>query len=431
MLEIFSAKEKYTTWRRLWVALAKAEKQVGLPITNAQISAMEKHLEDIDFERVQEIEKTTRHDVMAHLHAFAEKCPEAKGILHLGATSAFVTDNADLLQMQKGLSLLVGRSVELIKTMSALARKHSDLPTTGYTHFQPAQPTTVGKRICLWLQDLLVDTNDLLARIDDLHFLGLKGATGTQSSFMILLDHDSDKVAKLDALVAQEMGFDHLFTIAGQTYTRKQDVRILSALEGIASSASKCATDIRLLSHLGEILEGRGKKQVGSSAMPHKHNPIYSERICGLSRFLISLCQNPAYTHATQWLERSLDDSANRRLVIPQAFLTADAILCLLNHLFLNLEIHADQIEKNLNQAAPDLSLENVLMHAAKEGKDRQEVHEKLRSDPSYAKELGFTDTKIEVGRAKEQVESFLSQTISPFLTQYKDLALPPSKLDV
>ncbi|MDN3506091.1 MAG: adenylosuccinate lyase [Simkaniaceae bacterium] len=419
MLHIFSSQEKYATWRKLWLALAKAEKQVGLPITDAQIAAMEKHLGDIDFARVHEIEKTTRHDVMAHLHAFAEKCPEAKGILHLGATSAFVTDNTDLLQMQKGLELLTAKNIELIRIQSALSAEYAALPTTGYTHFQPAQPTTVGKRICLWLQDIYIDTQDLLARQEDLHFLGVKGATGTQSSFMILLDHDSDKVAKLDALVAKEMGFKNLFTIAGQTYTRKQDVRILSALCGIATTASKCATDIRLLSHLGEMTEGRSEKQVGSSAMPHKHNPIYSERICGLARFLISLCQNPAYTHSAQWLERSLDDSANRRLVLPQAFLMADALLSLLIHLFTNLQIHPETIEKNLNEVAPALNLENVLMHAAKEGKDRQEIHEKLRRDPTFAKS---EEVKIEIGRAKEQTETFLKETISPFLTKHKDL---------
>jgi adenylosuccinate lyase len=427
MRQIFSAREKYTLWRHLWIALAKAEKACGLPITESQISAMEKHVDEIDFARVSQIEEKMRHDVMAHLHAFAEKCPEAKGILHLGATSAFVTDNADLLQMQNGLSLVIGRSIELLRILSGLASTHAELATTGYTHFQAAQPTTVGKRICLWLQDLYLDTREFLYRLENLHFLGLKGATGTQSSFLILFDHDAEKVKQLDELVAKELGFDHLFTIAGQTYTRKQDVQVLSALQGLASSASKCATDIRLLSHLGEITEGRGEKQVGSSAMPHKHNPIYSERICGLSRFLISLTENPAYTHATQWLERSLDDSANRRLVIPQAFLTADSILCLLIHLFSHLQIHPEKIEQNLHLHTDELALENALMHAAKEGKDRQEIHEKLRTDPSYAKTFG--DARVEIGRAKEQVEEFLAETLSPFLSQYKDLAIPATPL--
>lgn len=430
MRVLFSAQTKYTTWRKLWFALAKAEKEIGLPITDRQIVAMEKHLNTIDFKRVAEIEKTTHHDVMAHLHAFGEQCPEAKGILHLGATSAFVTDNTDLIQMQNGLRLLTGRSIELLHIMAKLAEKHADLPTVGYTHFQPAQPTTVGKRICLWLQDLLIDTKDLLARLDDLHFLGLKGATGTQASFMILLDHDSAKVEKLDALVAKEMGFDKVFEISGQTYTRKQDVRILAALEGIAGSSHKCATDLRLLSHLDEMVEGREEKQIGSSAMPHKHNPIYSERICSLARFLLSLCQNPSYTHATQWLERTLDDSAGRRIVIPEAFLTADAILCLLTHVFSHLQVHPEKIEKNLKEQLDDLALENILMHAAKQGKDRQEIHEKLREDPKNVKELGLSEKEIEsckqveIGRAKEQVNMFLKNQIFSFLDKHKKMPM-------
>ncbi len=437
MCSIFSPQTKYTTWRKLWLALAKAEKEIGLPITEKQIAAMEKHLDTIDYKRVAEIEKTTRHDVMAHLHAFAEQCKEAKGILHLGATSAFVTDNTDLIQMQTGLMLLVGRSIELLRIIANLADEYAGFPTVGYTHFQPAQPTTIGKRICLWLQDLLIDTNDLLARLDDLHFLGLKGATGTQASFMVLLDHDSAKVDKLDSLVAKEMGFEKCFCISGQTYTRKQDVRIFAALEGLGGSSHKCATDLRLLSHLGEMVEGREEKQVGSSAMPHKQNPIYSERICSLARFLLSLCQNPSYTHATQWLERSLDDSAGRRIVIPEAFLSADAILCLLTHVFSHLQIHTDKIEKNLEQHLPALALENILMLAVKRGKDRQEVHEKLREDPNHVKELGLSEeelqscSQIEVGRAKEQVEIFLKDSVFPFLAQYKDLAIPISGIHV
>ncbi|NGX38469.1 MAG: Adenylosuccinate lyase [Chlamydiae bacterium] len=418
MSALFSDQNKYATWRKLWVALAKAEKSLGLPITDAQIASMEAHIENIDFPRVAEIEKETHHDVMAHIHAFGEVCPDAKGIIHLGATSAFVTDNTDVIQMRAALQLLKTKSLELVHILKNIAEEYASFPCLSYTHLQPAQPTTVGKRICLWLQDFYIDTQDLIAREADIHFLGLKGATGTQSSFMILLDQDSAKVEKLDQLVAKEMGFDNLFAISGQTYTRKQDQRIFAVLEGFAASSHKCATDLRLLAHFGEITEGRGEAQVGSSAMPHKRNPIYSERICALSRFLISLCQNPAYTLATQWLERTLDDSANRRLVIPEAFLSADAILSLLIDVFSNLQIDSETIEENLREKLPLLAMENLLMLAVKKGKDRQEVHEKFRAHPEkvseIAKELGLTDEEIETchhaqtGRAGEQVILFL-----------------------
>ncbi len=337
MSSLFSSQTKYATWRKLWVALAKGEKQLGLAITNEQIKAMEKEVDCIDFELVAKFEKEMRHDVMAHIHAFATACPSAKGIIHLGATSAFVTDNGDLIQMQSALNLLKAKCIHLLRLMKEKSVEFAALPTLAFTHLQPAQPTTVGKRICLWIQDFLFDTQDLIQREEGLCFLGLKGATGTQASFMDLFDQDSSKVEKLDQLVAKELGFRHLFLIAGQTYTRKQDMRILSVLEGLAATSHKCATDLRLLAHFGEMGEEKKKGQVGSSAMPHKQNPILSERICGLSRFLISLCQNPAYTLATQWLERSLDDSANRRIVIPEAFLSADAILNLLLDIFTHL----------------------------------------------------------------------------------------------
>ena len=418
MSAIFSDQNKYSTWRKLWIALAKAEKALGLPITGAQIASMEAKVDAIDFARALEIEKETHHDVVAHIHAFGEVCPKAKGIIHLGATSAFVTDNTDVMQMRLALQLLKKKSLELLHILKNLAEEYAAFPCLAYTHLQPAQPTTVGKRICLWLQDFYIDTKDLIAREEDLHFLGLKGATGTQASFMILFDHDSAKVEKLDQLVAKEMGFKKLFAISGQTYTRKQDQRIFAALEGFAASSHKCATDLRLLAHFGEMREGRGKDQVGSSAMPHKRNPIYSERICALSRFLISLCQNPSYTLATQWLERSLDDSANRRLIIPDAFLTADAILSLLIDIFSNLQIDPESIEKNLNEKLPLLAMENLLMLAVKKGQDRQEAHEKLRAHPEktteIAKTLGLTDEEIEIchraqtGRAQQQVLQFL-----------------------
>ncbi|MBS0628679.1 MAG: adenylosuccinate lyase [Verrucomicrobia bacterium] len=438
---IFSDHFKYATWRRLWVALAKGEKAIGLPITDKQIEALERHIEEIDYEKVAQYEKELKHDVMAHLHAFGDCAKEAKGIIHLGATSAFVTDNADLLQMEAGLKLLKAKFVHLISTMKRQAKEYAATPTLAYTHLQPAQPTTVGKRICMWLQDFVFDFNDLIQKEESLYFLGVKGATGTQASFMHLLENDSTKVEKLDAHIAEQMGFKKRLTISGQTYTRKQDMRVLSVLEGIGASAHKCATDLRLIAHFGEMGEGRGKHQIGSSAMPHKINPIYSERVCGLSRLLISLCQNPAYTLATQWLERSLDDSANRRIVIPEAFLTADAILDLLQSIFSDLQIHPEAIKENLHKALPLLALENILMSAVKKGKDRQEVHKKLRENPhqgvEIAIEIGLTPEEIDsccspnTGRAEEQVAQFLSEMIDPLLKNYRGLKAPSHKIDV
>ncbi len=438
---IFSDQHKYATWRRLWVALAKAEKAIGLPITSKQIEALERHIEEIDFEKVAQYEKELKHDVMAHLYAFGDCAPEAKGILHLGATSAYVTDNTDLIQMRAGLNLLKAKLVHLIAIMKKKAQESASIPTLAYTHLQPAQPTTVGKRICMWLQDFVFDCQDLIEREESLHFLGVKGATGTQASFMHLLENDSAKVEKLDALIAHEIGFKKRLTIAGQTYTRKQDMRVLSVLEGIAASAHKCATDLRLLAHFGEMGESKAKGQVGSSAMPHKINPIYSERICGLSRLLISLCQNPAYTLATQWLERSLDDSANRRIVIPEAFLTADAILDLGLNIFSTLQIHPEMIKENLNKQLPLLALENIMMSAVKKGKDRQEVHKKLRENPhqgvEIAIQLGLSPEEIDqccspnTGRAEEQVAQFLREMVDPLLESNKNLKAPSHKIDV
>lgn len=415
---IFSDQNKYATWRRLWIALAKAEKAIGLPITNKQIEALQKNIENIDFEQVAKYEKDLQHDVMAHLQAFGDTAPVAKGIIHLGATSAYLTDNTDLIQMRAALRLLQTKCSQLIELMKAKAAQYSAIPTLAYTHLQPAQPTTVGKRICMWLQDFVFDCQDLIEREENLYFLGVKGATGTQASFMHLLENESAKVEKLDRLIGEEMGFKNRFIISGQTYTRKQDMRVLSVLEGIAASAHKCATDLRLLAHFGEMSEGKGTHQVGSSAMPHKVNPIYSERVCGLARLLISLCQNPAYTLATQWLERSLDDSANRRIVIPEAFLAADAILDLLIRIFSTLQVHTEMIKDNLNKQLPLLALENILMSAVKKGKDRQEVHKRLRENPhkgvEIAVELGLTPEEIDIccapqtGRAEEQVALFL-----------------------
>jgi len=433
MNQIFSSQYKYSTWRRLWVTLAKGEKTLGLPITDAQIAALESQIENIDFAKVASYEKTLHHDVMAHIYAFGDACPEAKPIIHLGATSAYVTDNTDLIQMRSALGLIKAKLAMLFRPMKNFAEKYADLACLGYTHLQPAQPTTVGKRICIWLQDFLLDFEDLIAREETLQFLGVKGATGTQDSFLQLFDGDSEKVEKLDALVAEEMGFSKLFTISGQTYTRKQDLRIYSLLEGIATSSHKCATDLRLLAHLGEMEEPHRDTQVGSSAMPHKKNPIHSERICALSRFLLSLSSNFTQTHATQWLERSLDDSANRRLSIPESFLSTDGILNLLIAIFSDLQIYPEIIEENLERQSPKLSMEKLLIAAVKKGHGRQEAHEKLRLYIQSGKEpdIGLTKEEIKAyqkpstGRAAAQVAKFLLEKIEPLLIQHKGLNAP------
>lgn len=450
---LFSAHHKYTTWRKLWVALAKAQKTCGLAISDTQIKALERHVDEINLDKADEFEKQLKHDVMAHIHAYAEQCPEAKGIIHLGATSCYVTDNGDLLQMREALKLLRNKTIQLIRQLHPFASQYAHLPCLSYTHFQAAQPTTVGKRACLWLQDFLIDLNDIERVIEEIHFLGVKGATGTQASFLSLFDGDSSKVLQLENLVAKELGFHKILTISGQTYTRKQDIRISSALSSFAASAHKFATDIRLLAHLKEIEEPFAEHQVGSSAMPHKRNPMRSERICGLSRYLISLQENAFYTEATQWLERTLDDSANRRLYIPDLFLTADAILNLLCHVTAGLIVHPKIIEKHLLDELPFLATETILMQAVIAGKDRQQIHERLRvhsreasllikekgldndllqriaTDPA----IGFTLKQIQeiarpehfIGRAIEQVHTFLNEEVAPVLKRYHDIKPP------
>lgn len=452
---IFSSEFKHVTWRRLWIALARAEKQLGLPITDSQIQEMEKHLHSIDYKKASEYEKELRHDVMAHIHTFGDLCPSAKGIIHWGATSCFVTDNADLIQAYEGLKLLRGKLVHVIGNLKTFAHEHADLACLGYTHFQAAQPTTVGRRAGLWIQDLLLDLKDLDVLLSDFPFLGAKGATGTQASFLFLFEGDHKKVKKLDELVAQEMGFSKLFSLSGQTYTRKQDMRIFSVLSGIAATAHKFANDMRLLAHLKELEEPFSSKQVGSSAMPHKRNPIRSERICGLARFLLSLAENPAYTAATQWLERSLDDSANRRLSFPEGFLTADALLNLMANVTAKIVVNPKIIAKNLQEELPFMAAETILMEAVKKGGDRQKIHERLKEhthrasqeikegkEPSLLeaiwkdKQIGLTQKEVEAlsrielftGRAKEQLLEFLSQEVEPALKKHASLtAVLPS----
>lgn len=450
MSYLFSPHFKYTTWRHLWVALASAQRQLGLPITEQQIHSMQTAVEKLDLAKAQEYEKTLRHDVMAHIHAFADVCPSAKSIIHLGATSCYVTDNADVIQMREGLKLLRNKLVFALRHLSDFAQKYAHLPALSYTHLQPAQPTTVGKRACLWLQDFLIDLHEMERMIDAIRFLGVKGATGTQASFLALFNGNANAVKQLEELVAAHMGFSRLFFISGQTYTRKQDILVLNVLSGLAASAHKCATDLRLLAHLKEIDEPFGEKQVGSSAMPYKRNPVRSERICGLARFLLSLHENPLYTEATQWLERTLDDSSNRRLYIPEAFLTADALLNLLCHLTKGLIVHPQVIAKHLNEELPFLITEHILMEAVRRGKDRQKVHERLRQhslevgrrikeealsndlfhriekDPA----IGLTAADIAAivasehvtGRSEEQTHTFLNEEVFPMLHKYEHL---------
>jgi len=457
MSYLFSPQFKYSTWRSLWIALARAQKTLGVPITEAQIRAMQAFRENIDYAKAEVYETKVRHDVMAHILTFGEQCPEIKGVLHLGATSCFVTDNTDLIQMREALKLVRNKIIQVIRQLADFAKEHAHRPCLSYTHFQVAQPTTVGKRACLWLQDFLIDLHDLNYCLDTLRFLGTKGATGTQSSFLLLFNNDHDKVKKLETLIADEMGFSQTYLISGQTYTRKQDIRILHILSSLAATSHKMATDLRLLSHLKEVEEPFAEKQVGSSAMPYKRNPMRSERVCGLARFLISLHENPLYTAATQWMERTLDDSANRRMVLPEAFLTADGILSLLINVTAHIIVHPQVIRRNLEEELPFLATEHLLMESVKRGKDRQHIHEILRKHSLDAAhrvkeegkpsdllehlanepELGLSRDEVFeiaqaehfIGRSAEQVEEFLLQEVNPVLQQNKDI--PPCAVSI
>jgi len=459
MSYLFSPHFKFLTWRKLWLALAKGQKTLGLPISDSQIQQMQSALEKIDLSAAREYEKKLRHDVMAHIHAFGDMCPDARGIIHLGATSSYVTDNTDLIQIREALTLLQSKIVQVVRQLHAFAKKHASLCTLSYTHFQSAQPTTVGKRACIWLQDLLMDLEDCEHAAKNLRFLGVKGATGTQASFLSLFEGNHEKVNKLEELVCKEMGFTHLLPIAGQTYTRKQDIRVMAVLSSFASSSHKFATDLRLLAHLKEMEEPFAKTQVGSSAMPYKRNPMRSERICSLARFLISLNENPLYTEATQWLERTLDDSANRRLSLPEAFLTADAIVNLLCNITADLVVYPKVIEQHLRQELPFLATEQILMHAVKKGKDRQVVHERLRihslEDSRRIKEeglpsnllhqiardpaIGLKEGEIEeltnathfIGRAIEQTHAFLDDAATSVLLKYKEIGTYLADIDL
>lgn len=440
MSQVFSADYRHTLWRKLWIALAEAEKELGLPITQEQIDEMHATLTPIDFGKVAHYEKDLRHDVMAHIHAWGEQCPTARPIIHLGATSCYVTDNGDLIQIRDALNIIIDKLVLVIRQLSDFANQHKKLACLGFTHYQPAQLTTIGKRACLWIQDLLMDLEELEGKFNSLLFLGVKGTTGTQASFLSLFDGNHDHVKRLDMLVAEKMGFASVFPVSGQTYTRKLDTLILKALSGIGESAHKFATDLRLMANLKEMEEPFGKKQIGSSAMPYKRNPMLSERICSLSRFLIALPENCSYTHATQWFERTLDDSANKRITVAEAFLTADAILNLMVKVTDGLVVYPKVIQRHIDQELPFMATENILMQCVKSGGDRQELHERIRQHSIAAaklvKEEGQENDLLEriagdpafnlaeedlsrllkvsdfIGRAPEQVEEFLSLVV-------------------
>jgi len=450
MLGAFSNDSRYRTWRSLWIALAEAESELGLPISSAQIEELRRYRDTIPYDRVRELESELRHDVMAHIHAFGEQAPGARGIIHLGATSCFVTDNADLVLMRNGLEILSQELASLVSAFRELALREKDLPTLAYTHYQPAQLTTFGKRACLWAQDFLMDLQEIERLRDGLRFRGTKGATGTQASFLRLFDGDGDKVRELDRRVAERMGFGSCFTVTGQTYTRKLDAQILQALAGIALSAHKCTNDLRLLQGVGEIEEPFGKSQVGSSAMPYKRNPMMMERISSLSKWVINEAQNGHWVASTQWFERTLDDSANRRLSIPQAFLAVDATLVLANRVARGLVVYPEVIKRRVMDELPFIAVENILLLAVKAGGDRQKLHESLRTHSmavAEARRGGETrndlldrirddenfacvrDSLHDIlnpdryyGRAPDQVVEFVEGEIDPALSKY-DLA--------
>lgn len=442
MSQLWGPQKKFSTWRRLWLFLARAERQLGLPITNEQIAELEANLDNIDFNAAAAHEKRLRHDVMAHVHTLGDLCPNARPIIHLGATSCYVTDNTDLILIRESLDLVQSRLVRVIRDLARFASSNRSQPCLGFTHLQPAQPTTIGKRACLWLFDLVQDLEALHWRRSRLAARGVKGTTGTQASFLKLFNDDHAKVRELDRLVSQAMGFDEAYPVTGQTYSRKIDVEVIDALAGLAQTAHKLATDLRILASRKEVEEPFEKEQIGSSAMAYKRNPMRSERICSLSRYLISLQSSAAHTFANQWLERTLDDSANRRISLPQAFLTADAILLLLQNVVNGLVVYPKVLERHLLEELPFMATENIMMAAVEKGGDRQHLHEKIRqhsqaaghrvkvegldnnllellkNDPDFAK-VDF-DSVLEigsfVGRAPEQVDEFLREYLEPRL---------------
>ncbi len=445
MSQLWSNQRRFSTWRRLWLVLAQCQQRLGLEISGQQIQEMEKNLENIDFEAAARYEKSLRHDVMAHVHAFGDLCPAARPVIHLGATSCFVTDNTDLILIRDALARVQSRLASAIRRLAEFASQHRGTVCLGMTHLQPAQPVTFGKRACLWLQDLVFDLETLEYRAARLRARGAKGTTGTQASFLKLFDGDHSKVRQLDQMVAEEIGFASSYAVTGQTYSRKIDAEVIDALAGLAASTHKMATDIRILASRKELEEPFEQHQIGSSAMAYKRNPMRSERICGLARFVSSLTANTTQTLATQWMERTLDDSANRRLVIPQAFMAVDAILILLENIAGGMVVYDRVALQNLNAELPFMATENILMAAVQKGGDRQALHEIIRVHSQEAarvvKQLGqpndllhrirndsafagvdldsLTDPAQFIGRAPEQVDEFLAEVIDPVLQRY------------
>ena len=459
MQYIFSQDMKFRTWRRLWIALAETEKELGLNITQEQIDELKAHADDINYDVAKAREKEVRHDVMSHVYAYGVQCPKAKGIIHLGATSCYVGDNTDIIVMTEALKLVQKKLVNVIAELSKFADKYKDQPTLAFTHFQPAQPTTVGKRATLWTQEFMMDLEDLEYVLGTIKLLGSKGTTGTQASFLELFEGDQETIDKIDPMIAAKMGFKECYPVSGQTYSRKVDTRVVNVLAGIAASAHKMSNDIRLLQHLKEVEEPFEKSQIGSSAMAYKRNPMRSERIASLSRYVMIDALNPAITSATQWFERTLDDSANKRLSVPEGFLAIDGILDLCLNVVEGLVVYPKVIEKRLMSELPFMATENIMMDAVKAGGDRQELHERIRelsmeagknvkvegkdnnlleliaADPAFnltLEELQKTmDPKKYVGRAKEQTESFIAKVVNPVLASHKEMLGMTAEINV
>ncbi len=460
MKYIFSPDKKFRTWRRLWIALAESEKELGLPVTQEQIDELKAHADDINYEVAQEREKLVRHDVMSHVYAYGQQCPNAAGIIHLGATSCYVGDNTDIIIMTEGLQLIRNKLVSVIRNLSKFAEQYKSLPTLAFTHFQPAQPTTVGKRATLWIQELLMDLEDVEYQLEKAKLLGSKGTTGTQASFLKLFDGDHQKCKELDKKIAEKMGYKACFPVSGQTYSRKLDSQFLNVLAGIAQSAAKFSNDIRLLQHLKEVEEPFEKNQIGSSAMAYKRNPMRSERIGSLSRYVMVDVLNGYFTTATQWFERTLDDSANKRLSIPEAFLAVDGILALYENVADGLVVYPKVIEQRLRKELPFMATENIMMDAVKKrGANRQELHERIRVHSMAASKVikeeggendllnrianddafGVTLEELETilkpekytGRAKEQTEDFLAEYVQPILDKYKNIETDKPEINV
>lgn len=459
MKYLFSPDMKFKTWRRLWIALAESEMELGLPVTQEQVDELKAHAEDINYEVAEERERLVRHDVMSHVYAYGQQCPKAAGIIHLGATSCYVGDNTDIIIMTEAMMIVRKKLVNVIRILSRFAEEYKDLPTLAFTHFQPAQPTTVGKRATLWMQEFLMDLEDVEYQLSKAKLLGSKGTTGTQASFLELFDGNDEMAAKIDAKIAEKMGYESCFAVSGQTYPRKLDSQMLNVLSCIAQSAAKFSNDIRLLQHLKEVEEPFEKNQIGSSAMAYKRNPMRSERIASLARYIVVDALNPAITASTQWFERTLDDSANKRISVPEAFLATDAILNLVMNVADGLVVYPKVIEQHLRRELPFMATENIMMDAAKRGADRQELHEHVRvhsmaaskvikeeggendlleriaNDPIFGVTLdelkGIVDPHKYVGRAPRQTEIFLHDVVKPILDRYADTETETAEINL